>query len=190
VANFPLFVRSTTLNVASQETHGIDVEASYRLPLADVAPSLPGTLDLRLLYTHQPVMNTQSFATSPVVNSAGAIGLAADRASLLIGYEAGPISLRWQARYSGKLKLSGDPLLVFNSPDLPSRWVHDLNVTYRLKVAGSDLQAFVAVSNVFDKEPRMSPGTNFAGSPGSQGATVDGDDEIGRYYTFGLRMQY
>jgi outer membrane receptor protein involved in Fe transport len=187
-ANFPLYVTSTSLNVASMHTHGIDVEASYNLPLDTF--KLPGALDFRLLYSYQPVLKTRSFASSPVINSAGAVGLAAHRASLLVGYTAGPVSVNWQARYSGKLERTGNPLLIYADGPLPAQVVHDVNVAYRFKVADHDLQAAVAVSNLFDKAPRISPGANFAGSPGGFPPAVAGDDIIGRYFTFTLKAQY
>jgi outer membrane receptor protein involved in Fe transport len=189
-ANFPTSVLSTNLNVASQFTHGIDVEASYNFDLASLAPSLPGRVDLRLLYTYQPVLKSRSFPSSPVVNAAGAVGLAAHRGSLIVGYTAGPLSVNWLARYSGKLKLTGNPLLFYGDPDLPSTTVHDLSAAYRFKAAGHELQASITVTNLFDKAPRISPGANFTGTPGINSGTVAGDDLIGRYFTFGLRAQY
>ncbi|HTI66284.1 MAG TPA: TonB-dependent receptor [Caulobacteraceae bacterium] len=189
-ANFPTSVRSVNLNVAEQSTHGIDVEMSYRLALAELAPSLPGTLDLRFLTTYQPVLDSQSFATSPVVNASGAVGLSRYRASLMAGYTAGPFTLNWQARYYSKLKASGNPLQFFADQDLPSSTVHDLNLGYRFKAGGRDFQASFSVNNLFDKTPRIAPAANFAGTPGINSATVPDDDLVGRYYTFGLKAQF
>jgi outer membrane receptor protein involved in Fe transport len=189
-ANFPTSVRSTNLNVASQFTHGIDVEASYRVALADIVRSLPGALDLRLLYTYQPVQKTRSFASSPVVNNAGVVGLAANRVTLLTGYTVGPLSVNWQARYSSPVKQTGNPLQFYAVPELPSYMLHDLSVAYRFKVAGHDLQASLAISNLFDKQPRIAPAPNFTGTPGNNSATAGDDDLVGRYYTFGLKAQY
>ncbi|HTI66601.1 MAG TPA: TonB-dependent receptor [Caulobacteraceae bacterium] len=187
-ANFPLFVRSTSLNVSEMFTHGVDVEASYNFPLSGV--NLPGALDLRVLYSYQPVLKTRSFPSSPVVNTAGAVGLSSKRATFLAGYTAGPFSLNWQTRYTGPLKRTGNPLLIYAAGDLPSYMIHDLAVGYRFKAAGHTLQATVSVANVFDKQPRLSPNPNFTGTPGAFGSVVAGDDSVGRYYTFGLRAQY
>ncbi|HTI67510.1 MAG TPA: TonB-dependent receptor [Caulobacteraceae bacterium] len=189
-ANFPTSVRSTNLNVASQFTHGIDVEASYRFALADLAANLPGTIDLRLLYTYQPVLKSRSFPSSPVVNAAGTVDPAANRASLTAGYQAGPFSLRWQAVYSGKMKRTGNPLQFYADPALPASIVHNINAAYRFKVAGHDLQASLAVSNLFDKAPRIAPLAGAAGTPGNNPSVAVADDLIGRYFTFGLRAEY
>jgi outer membrane receptor protein involved in Fe transport len=187
-ANFPLYVTSTSLNVASTHTHGIDVETSYNLPLDSF--NLPGAFDFRLLYSYQPVLKSRTLPSSPVINAAGAVGLSAHRASLLVGYTAGPLSVNWQARYSGKLERTGNPLLFYADGPLPSATIHDVSVAYKFKVADHDLQAAVAVSNLFDKAPRISPGANFAGSPGGFPPAVAGDDIVGRYFTFTLRAQY
>jgi outer membrane receptor protein involved in Fe transport len=189
-ANYPTMALSTLLNVAGQRTHGVDVEASYRLPLAEIAPSIPGILDIRLLYTYQPVNESQAFSSSPVVNAAGANGLAKHRATLLLGYTAGPFSLNWQTRYSSPILQNSSPFLIYADPTLPSYVIADANVAYRFKVAGAALQASIAVSNVFDKQPRIAPSTAFTASPGQNTTAATGDDTMGRYYTFTLRAQY
>ncbi|HTK36763.1 MAG TPA: TonB-dependent receptor [Caulobacteraceae bacterium] len=194
-ANYPTTVFTTLLNVSSQFTHGVDVEASYRLNFADFAPAIPGALDFRLLYTYQPVLKSRVTPSSPVINAAGTStppggGLAKHRATLLLGYTAGPFSLNWQTRYSSPVIQNSSPFLVYANPNLPSYMISDANVAYRFKVAGHDLQASVAVSNLFNKTPRPSPSTAFTASPGQNPAAVPGDDLVGRYYTFTLRAQY
>ncbi|HTK36764.1 MAG TPA: TonB-dependent receptor [Caulobacteraceae bacterium] len=185
-ANFPLFVKTTSLNVASTFTHGVDVEASYNFSLSQV--NLPGNIDLRLLYSYQPVMKTRSFPTSTVVNAAGVVNLAANRVTLLAGYTAGPFNLNWQTRYQSGVKRTGNVLLIYADPELPSYTTHDMSVGYRFKAAGHTLQATLAVNNVFDKQSRLSPNPNFTTTPGAFSPAID--DIIGRYYTFGLRAQY
>ncbi|HTK35067.1 MAG TPA: TonB-dependent receptor [Caulobacteraceae bacterium] len=187
-ANFPLYVKTTSLNVAETFTHGVDVEASYNFSLSQL--NLPGTIDLRLLYSYQPVMKTRSFPSSQVINAAGALGLSANRATLLAGYTAGPFNLNWQTRYQSGVKRTGNPLLIYADPELPSYTLNDVSVGYRFKAAGHTLVASLAVNNVFDKQPRLSPNPNNTATPGAFGPNVLTDDIIGRYYTFGLRAQY
>jgi outer membrane receptor protein involved in Fe transport len=79
---------------------------------------------------------------------------------------------------------------IYAGPDLPAIWYHDLNLTYRFKAAGRDLQAYLIVTNLFNQQPRISPSTTFAGIPGFGSPYVLGDDPVGRYYTVGMRMKY
>ena len=52
------------------------------------------------------------------------------------------------------------------------------------------MQFFVAVENVFDKQPTPYGGVGGAsGVPGLFGGFVPGDDAIGRYYTVGARLR-
>jgi len=187
-ANFPTAVRSTLVNVAAEHTHGVDVEVSYNFKLASLVPSLPGKVDLRLLYTYQPVQETQAFASSAVVNNAGTVNLADHRGSLTVGYDAGPFSVRWQARYQGAVVQTNNAALIYAQPNFPSHITHDLNVAYDFKAAGHTGQAYVTVSNVFDTAPRIVGGA--AATPGNMPSTAGDDDYIGRYYTFGLRFKY
>jgi len=66
--------------------------------------------------------------------------------------------------------------------------LHDLNVSYNFRAAGHDGEAYFIVNNLFDKDPRVSPGPNFAATPGANTGAVD--DIMGRYFTVGLRLQY
>ncbi|HEV7386014.1 MAG TPA: hypothetical protein VGN89_14125, partial [Phenylobacterium sp.] len=113
-----------------------------------------------------------------------------DRVSTAVGYQLGPVSVDWQMRYLSSQARSGNPQQIYADPDLPAIWYHDLNVTYRFKAVGHDLQAFLIVNNLFDQAPRISPSTTFTGIPGFGSQYVTGDDPIGRYYTVGLRMRY
>jgi outer membrane receptor protein involved in Fe transport len=189
-ANFPTLVYNLNQNIAQTYTHGFDVEAHYDFNLTDVSQNLPGHVELRLLYSHQPVLKSRSYPTSQLTNAAGVAGLSADRVSTAVGYQLGPVSVDWQVRYLSSQARSGNPQQIYADPDLPAIWYHDLNVTYRFKAVGHDLQAFLIVNNLFDQAPRISPSTTFTGIPGFGSQYVTGDDPIGRYYTVGLRMRY
>ncbi|HTI66836.1 MAG TPA: TonB-dependent receptor, partial [Caulobacteraceae bacterium] len=187
-ANFPTLIRTTSLNVAETFTHGVDVEASYNFSLSQL--KLPGNFNLRLLYSYQPVLKSRALPTSTVTNTAGAAGLSAHRATLLVGYLAGPVNVNWQARYNSSVKRTANPLLVYADPELPSYMIHDLNVGYRFNAGGHPLQASVAINNLFDKQPRLNPNPNNTATPGAFNPAVAGDDIIGRYYTFSLKAQF
>jgi outer membrane receptor protein involved in Fe transport len=189
-ANFPTLVYNVNQNIAQTYTHGFDVEAHYDTDLSDFAASLPGHLDLRLLYSYQPVLKSRSYPTSQLTNAAGAAGLSATRVSGTVGYDVGPVSIDWQIRYLSSQNRSGNPLQIYADPELPAIWYHDINVSYRFKAAGHDMTAFFIVNNLLDQQPRISPSTTFAGIPGFGTPYVAGDDPMGRYYTAGLRMKF
>ncbi len=190
-ANFPTALYNDTLNMARAYTRGIDVEASYRFKLDKLIESLPGELNTRLLYAYQPVLNTQTFASSPVINAAGAAGLSADRITLFLDYKVGPLNVDLQNRYYSPVKRSGDPTVIYADSSLPSQFYSDMNFSYDFALpAGVQLQTFLNVGNVFNKQPRISPAANRSTIPGTAVPAVSGDDLIGRYYTTGIRVRF
>lgn len=189
-ANFPTLVYNLNQNIAQTYTHGFDVEARTDRELSELFGAVPGHVDLRVLWSHQPVLKSRTYPTAQLTNAAGVAGLSADRVTATVGYELGPFSVLWQARYLSSQARSGNPIQIYAGPDLPAIWYHDLNVTYRFKAAGHDLQAYTIVNNLFDQQPRISPSTTFAGIPGFGSPYVLGDDPVGRYFTVGLKMKY
>ncbi|WP_165837181.1 TonB-dependent receptor domain-containing protein [Phenylobacterium hankyongense] len=189
-ANFPTLVYNYSQNIAQTYTHGIDAEASYDFELSSIAASLPGKVDLRLLYAYQPVLKSRSYPTSQLTNAAGVAGLSATRITGMFGYTNGPFSVDWQLRYLSKQNRSGNPLQIYADPALPAIFYSDVNVAYRFIVAGHDTHAFFTVTNLFDQAPRISPSTTFAGIPGFGTPSVVGDDVMGRYFTVGVRLRY
>jgi outer membrane receptor protein involved in Fe transport len=190
-ANFPTALYNQTLNLATAYTRGIDVEASYRFNLAKLIEALPGEINLRALYAYQPVLNTQTFSSSPVINAAGATGLSAHRITLFTDYKAGPLGLAMQTRYYSPVKRTGDPTVFYADPSLPSTIYSDLNFSYDFGLpAAGVLQTFVNIGNLFDKQPRISPAANRSTIPGTAVPAVSGDDLVGRYYTAGIRVRF
>ncbi|MDB5456548.1 MAG: putative Outer rane cobalamin receptor protein [Caulobacter sp.] len=188
-ANFPTAVLNANLNVAETYTRGVDLEASYNFDLANVAPSLPGAIDLRLLYTYQPDLETRTFPTSALLNLAGAAGLSKSRVASFIGYKNEGFRADLQLRYYSGQKRSEDPNLVFADPPLPSTFYADVGLSQELKFKERELELFFNVNNLFDKDPRISPSTTRVGIPGTGNPAVNGDDVVGRYYTVGLRFK-
>ncbi len=72
---------------------------------------------------------------------------------------------------------------------VPSYHVVNLNLNADIgpKDTPGRYQAFLNISNLFDKSPPLVPGT---GTPGGNGGWVINDDWIGRYFTFGVRAKF
>ena len=184
-ANFPTLLYTQNLNIAKAYTRGVDLEASYRVRLQRL-----GSLNLRLLYAYQPVLITQTFQSSPVVDAAGAAGLSSNRITGVIGYRKGMFSSNIQVRYLSAQKRSGNPADVYADPLMPSITYTDLDFGWDFQI-GRDylLQVFANVGNLFDQQPRISPAANRATIPGTGSPVVAGDDPFGRYYTVGFRLR-
>lgn len=189
-ANFPTAVLSSNLNVAQTYTHGLDVEASYSIDLADVGGGLSGNLDLRLLATYQPTLKVRNFASAPVLNTAGAAPLSDTRLSFLGHYANGPLSVDVQTRYIAGMKQSRSPTLVYADPDVPSVTYTDISFEYRFDVDGHPLRAFLSVSNVFDKQPPIFAEPATASIPGLRYPVPGQTDIMGRYFTSGVRFTF
>jgi outer membrane receptor protein involved in Fe transport len=72
--------------------------------------------------------------------------------------------------------------------DLPSIAYYNLSGSYDFEVGGLDLEMFMNVNNLFDKDPPLVPDIR---EPGLIYPTVQGVyDVIGRYYTAGVRFKF
>jgi outer membrane receptor protein involved in Fe transport len=181
-ANFPTTIIGQALNVASLKTHGVDVEANYRMPVAG------GRLDLRGFMSYLPKLVSVQVPGAPAVNAAGAAGLPSVKVTAFASYKHGPYSVDVMERWRNPMKQSGDPTLVFAAPKVPSVAYTDLTLTYATKLAGArSLEAFVSVQNLFD---RVSPVWVNSSTPGFFYPVAKGDDLVGRNYTVGARVRF
>lgn len=188
--SFPSLLRVETRNLAATTTHGVDVEARYRMDLAKLSAGLPGSLDLRLFYTYQPLLQTQAIPGATLLNWAGAPGLSKTRVSGFFGYSVGGFKANTQLRWYSKQNRSSDPNLVFVDPPLPSTFYADLNVSQEIKFAGDRTAEFyLMVNNLFDRAPRIGSTTSRP-TPGLVSNAVNGDDLVGRYFSAGVRIRY
>jgi hypothetical protein len=188
--NYPTKVFSEPFNIAKTWTEGVDVEASYNTRLEDIDKSLPGNVNLRLLYSYQPTLSTQLFAGAPVVKTAGVTGLASSRVSLFLTYQVGPVTVDWQTRYYSPQNRTGTPGLYFADPPLGAYTLSDLNLNYRFNVEGHRFDAFFNVQNLFNTPPQIAPSVQLSGIAGLGNPASPGEDGIGRYFTAGLKFQW
>ena len=118
-------------------------------------------------------------------------GLPSVRVTAFANYTRGPFGLNVQQRWHNSTRRSSDPAQVWAVGRVPSFYTTDLTATYNLAMFGGNNQFFVTAQNLFDKKPPAHGGTGGAASvPGLFLATTNGDDFIGRYFTFGFRFRH
>ncbi len=182
---------TSVFNVASVHTRGFDLELNYSTRIG----SHP--LELRGMFTYQPdIIFERPFLST--VNHGGASydfgGLQAapsKRATVLIRYGVTDrFSADLQTRWRNSMSMIGDTSVNTRGDRVPSFWTSNLNLNYRLQVAGGDMDMFLNVQNLLDKKP---PPANFFGTlanVGQFGGWAIGDDIVGRYYTAGVRYKF
>jgi iron complex outermembrane receptor protein len=186
-ANFPTLILSQNLNIANFYSRGIDTEINYGFDVG------PGRINVRGLMTYQPKQITVTIPGTAALNSAGAAGLPSKRINLRAQYVQGPFAFDVQERWHSHTRRSNDPSQVYLASDgmVPEFYTTDMNVAYDLNVLGGTNQIFLNVQNVFDKKPPPASATGGTSSvPGLFLGTTNGDDFIGRYFTFGFRAKY
>ncbi|MFM8774449.1 MAG: TonB-dependent receptor plug domain-containing protein [Actinomycetota bacterium] len=202
-AGFITEVTLKPINLASQEARGIDLEASYSLPLDALSPD--GRLTLRALATHYIRNTTNSGILGSIpTSSIGSYG-AFDRGTprwryrLEASYSDGPFSgsLSAWGISSGVLLASniectsGCPTSTTNNRTIDNNHVDgalyfDASISYKFT---SGLEGFVVVDNLLNTDPpQVADGTSVFGAQWGTSATYY--DLFGRTFRAGIRFKY
>jgi outer membrane receptor protein involved in Fe transport len=189
-ANYLQRVNVAPLNVARTYTHGLDIDAGYRFPLANLFEVSDAVITLRALANYAPSYKQRETATAVVQQQAGvnAFNLVKLRTTLSVNYEDGPLSVNLQQRRIGKLVRDNRANQVFLDNEIDAVYYYNLAVSYKFDVMQRNLEAFVNVNNLLDEQPPLLPFTNQPGLiyPTNQSLY----DVVGRYYTAGLRFRF
>jgi outer membrane receptor protein involved in Fe transport len=184
-------VSSTYLNIANQDTWGIDTEASYGFTV------FGHRTNLRLLSSYQPrLIYDQGPLTGGVLSVAGAYNTGTNRIAAapklkltgVLSYDVlHNLNLTVLERWRSSLKAIYNDTLTFQNGTLPSVAYTTVTVSYSPDTQAGNLSVFLNVQNVFNKFPTV----YYAGPAGFglNQALPEGDDPIGRYYTLGLRYK-
>jgi iron complex outermembrane receptor protein len=188
-ANFPTRAYARQLNVATLNTHGVDVEVNYSTSLAG------GTFALRGLLSYQPENVTVNFRGSTPLDRAGASdgrGQPRYRVTSFIHYDRRGAAIDILQRWHSSTRQSSDPTLVFDAAPVAATAYTDLTLSYELKAGqGFSARPFLTIQNLWDKQPPPYVSTGAQSSvPGFFVPVTNGDDPVGRYFTAGVRIRF
>ncbi len=190
----------TYLNLDKLDTSGLDLAADYTLPLSKFASSASGTLSFGLIanYVYHLQLtdsggHTVDRAGQTGLELLGTPGMPRYNINLLTTYAQGPGSISLQARFIasgtfdpeliGPDKSNYDPNLPnsINRNTVASSWYADLAAKYNIYDSSTrNVQLFGAINNMFDKQPPFLPSFHNAIF----------FDNVGRYYTAGVRVKF
>ncbi|UVO50583.1 TonB-dependent receptor [Sphingomonas sp. SUN019] len=195
-----LIILTQPFNAASQKVRGVDIDASYRLPLDRLFDQADGALTLRGIATRYIENRFDSGVPGTVVlNSVGVNGGQASTPKWIYRgsatYDTSSFSITAVGRgvSAGKYVANGIecqtgcPLSTTQFPTYDDNRVSglfyaDLNLTAKIDMGGADAQMFLNVTNVFDRWPLLLPETGLA-------ANSTYSDLLGRSFRAGIRME-
>jgi iron complex outermembrane recepter protein len=178
-------VNNTAVNLGNYETRGVDFEATYRLPLADLSSGLHGDLSFRLLTSWLYNMTIDPGLGTAPINYAGQSGPTAAfggfntspkwQSNFFMTYAGGPLTTTLQVRFIGKgiqeaqsgaggaAVAPGDSGYRTTSPNsissnsVPSVAYLNLAGSYELS---DHVSMFASINNLLNKDPPVAPGGN------------------------------
>jgi iron complex outermembrane receptor protein len=177
------------INAAQMSTNGVDAELNYNFSLRH----RPATF--RLLATYQPhlrliipdVLNLDMGGAAYDPLNGGPSTTPSMRVTAML--HVAPLEnlhVMVMERWRDSLRWNGDGSLVYAMGRIPAVAYTNLNVNYTLpKLAGYKADLFANVQNLFNKSSPIAPSTVI---PGANTPFVTGDDAIGRYFTFGVKL--
>jgi iron complex outermembrane recepter protein len=187
--SFPSQVATVPTNTAFLRTTGFDLDSSYKTAVG------PGILTGRLYGNYLWHYISQQDATAPVYDFAG-YGQTGDqptayphmRGTLSMDYAIGPWDAFVSERMIGAWSLNWpQPDNTFVSPHVPAVFYTNTTITYKLPVDQLDSHVYLTVSNLFDKNFPLIPGT----VPGLNLPTmITLYDQIGRAFTLGVNFKF
>lgn len=184
--NFPTEVLNSPLNAAEQKIEGYEVQASYGFDISSLVAGWQGRVSFRHLLAYQSENTT--------INLPGAFPTWAVepklRQTTFLSYNNERWGLALQNQWLGKVKLpTSDNALNGNrqnyvDPDLDPFNVLDATVTVRVGPG----EFFLTVNNVFNARAPLFPSNS--GLPGLFYPTLGFHDDMGRFYTLGVKASF
>jgi outer membrane receptor protein involved in Fe transport len=164
-------------NIASIKTRGIDVEASYVLPLSHLSPNWDGALRFRTLATYISTFDQNTGVTD--IDTAGdvgdsvALGVPHWRGTFSASYEGNSFGIDARARYVGGGKYDHQLTSLINN-SIAARTYFDLGGQVKVK----QFELFANVDNLFNvNAPLITTGSAYY-------------DIVGTYVTMGARVKF
>ncbi len=177
-------VFSNAQNIARFATSGLDFEASYVLPMTQIAGAGPASLRFRALATYvKKLIYDNGLEPNDAAGDVGdgvTLGLPKWRGTFSASYQDDVLGFDARVRYVGGGKFNhllngegGRPLLANN--DISARVYLDLGAQFKVT---ENFTFYGNISNVFDRKLPFST----TGNPHY--------DTLGRYFTFGANVKF
>jgi outer membrane receptor protein involved in Fe transport len=190
-ANLVTQTNNILVNTGGVRTYGLDTEVDYAHPING------HRFSTRLLMNYQPHL-VYDLSPAPIVDVGGAAdgvnvlpATPSFKALMQVNYEViENLTLTVQERYRDRMKQNGNTGLIFVNNWVPSAYWTDLNFAYRFKKFDGDMELYLNIRNVFNKQPTLWASTGGTGQIGTFGGWLQGDDPVGRYYKLGLSYKF
>jgi len=166
--------RQGNFNMASQKVRGVDVEATYRVSLDQLAETLPGDVTLRVIgtrnlenFTDDGNPNTLDFDTVGAgvpkirLNSSATYAVGQFTGGLTLRYFSGTVSSNSSIECQTGCPVSNTVQTTFDDIHTkPTAKYYDLSLAWNLESLfgrDTDSRLFLNVRNLFDKDPPLVP---------------------------------
>ena len=190
-ANALTKIYNRRINIAVQKAWGIDYEMNYATRLREHAFSV------RTLVTYQPHLLYSQFSL-PTNDQAGAgyngtYGLLPTpiwKASLFTHYNVTEtLAVDLSERYRSRMRWNADPTQS-SVGGIASVAYTNANVSYNVRRGIGQVNVYLNVQNLFDRDPPPAAASAQAFQPGlTSNGYAFGDDQVGRYYSLGVRVR-
>lgn len=176
------------INLSELQTNGVDVEASYRVPLASMFRT-DATLSVRTVVSYVGKLATTT-PGSPSIDRAGEVGISANphwRFNAQADFYKGGFNFFNQVRFigSGRYDNTRGPTAV-DLQTIKAQAYWDTQIGYRFDQVGKGAELFLNVSNVLDQKPPFAPGDGSI--PVATNTALY--DTFGRLFRVGFRFSF
>lgn len=184
--------RTSPFNLTAQRTKGVDIEASYRVPLDKIFGANAGRLTVRTLAGYV----AQNLTLSPLILNPvddagnGTASLPHWRVNTAINYSLGRVNLFSQIRYIGPMTWDKNRVLGIDTDfnHVSAAAYVDARLSYKIpgNKAG-DQEVYLAIQNLLDKSPVYDPSVGGATPLPTDPSLYD---QVGRMFRVGFKARF
>jgi outer membrane receptor protein involved in Fe transport len=183
--NMPTEIRNSPVNAALQKTKGYDLQIDYSWDMAG------GQFAVRHLASYQPTNSTLTTPLSTFYTWAVQPKL---MQTTFVSYSNGDWNVALQNRWLGSISLkTSDNDLNGNSQNYVDASLDHFNtidttISKKFEVRDGAMEAFLTVNNLLNERAPLFPSNS--GLPGLFYPTLGIHDDMGRFYTAGIKLKF